>query len=275
MKELSSNRVMDGMEIISGLAFERSGAILETMTDMITWKNSTIHTNAVRYTGSILSSESKDIPLKLTLYGVLDKVINVLYSSNNELVKEALWVLSNINSSGPNYCEQFVKSSAMERCLNLARSHNIDLMSEALWALTNAITIGSDMVRRAAFLYEHADGNGEVVRVLVKGLKVKNEKLLENILEALMKLLLTDEIFNVQGMSSSVYQCLHDLNLPNQIDFLSQHPQQSVFELAQNIHELYMHYDNQFGDMEYTIDDQMRDVQEEVPSNNQIGTFKI
>ena len=57
MKELSNNKLIGGMEIISGLNLERSGLILEAMTDMITWKNSTIHSNAVRYAGSILSDE--------------------------------------------------------------------------------------------------------------------------------------------------------------------------------------------------------------------------
>ena len=77
--------------------------------------------------GGILNSDDERIFKKAMFNGVLDKVINIMYSPNHNLVKHSLWTLSNLTASGPSYCRDFVKSSAMQRSLNLARSQNIDI----------------------------------------------------------------------------------------------------------------------------------------------------
>jgi importin subunit alpha-1 len=124
------------------------------MCDLLSSKNENLHKEALRFMGGILNSDDPKIINKAVFNGVVDKVINILYSPSHNLVKEGLWTLSNFCASGPNYCSTFVKSSAMHRALNLAKSGNIDIQEEALWALGNAVTCGTDENARAAFLVE-------------------------------------------------------------------------------------------------------------------------
>ena len=60
---------------------------------------------------------------------------------------------------------------------------------------------------------------GEVVNVFVRnGLKVKNDKLILNSIEALDKLLKTDEDFNCVGQEHSVGKKMFDLNAHESLD---------------------------------------------------------
>lgn len=127
--------------------------------------------------GGILNSDDVRIINKAMFNGLLDKVINMMYSPNHNLIKESLWTCSNITACGTSYCRDFIKSSAMVRALALAKSHNIDLMEEALWCLSNAVTCGTDESTRDAFLVENNDDIGEIINVFMRGLKLKNYKL--------------------------------------------------------------------------------------------------
>jgi len=192
LAQLSSTSDGEALKWVSGINFAQDGVLIAVMCDLLSNKNEAIHKEALRYMGGILNSEEERIFTKSMFNGLLDKVINIMYSPNHNLVKESLWTLSNLTASGPNYCRDFVKSSAMHRALNLAKSHNIDIQEEALWVLCNAVTCGTDVNARDAFLVESNEEQGEIVNVMLKGLRVKNSKLVTNILQSLNMLLKTD-----------------------------------------------------------------------------------
>jgi hypothetical protein len=80
--------------------------------------------------------------------------------------------------------QAFLKTSAPQRVLTLGTSPNINLQMESIYVLTNAITCGSVNEVRDLFLIE----DGEVVNVLIKGLKVKDHKLVHEIVISLTRL---------------------------------------------------------------------------------------
>lgn len=99
--------------------------------------------------------------------------------------------------------------------------------------------------------------------MLLKGLKVKSEKLVKNILQSLFRLLETDEHFKVQGQESSVYVKMAEKRAMDYITCLTDHSNQEVFRLAESIYELFSYYDNQFGEDELIIVDQPNSSQQE------------
>ena len=58
---------------------------------------------------------------------VVEKITNVMYSANTEVIKNGLWTLSNIVASGVQSVQAFLKSSAPQRVLTLGLSPNINL----------------------------------------------------------------------------------------------------------------------------------------------------
>jgi hypothetical protein len=72
--------------------------------------------------------------------GILDRLTPLLYQSNSNIIKEALWCFSNVTAGPPNQVEQFVNSDAFERIFTLTDSRNIDLRKESLFVMINAIT---------------------------------------------------------------------------------------------------------------------------------------
>lgn len=73
---------------------------------------------------------------------------------------------------------------------------------------------------------------------------MKSEKLVENILQSLHRLLETDAYFKVEGQESSVYIKMVETGAMNFIQSLTDHPSQSVFRLAESVFELFSYYDN-------------------------------
>ena len=125
-----------------------------------------------------------------------------MYSANLEIVKEGLWTLSNIVASGIPSIKVFLSSSAPQRVLTLGLSPNINLQMEALWVLVNSISCGSQNEVRDLFLLE----DGEIVNVLLKGLKLNDHKLVKEIVQSLYKLAKSDEQFGVLNNQESVFE---------------------------------------------------------------------
>ena len=67
----------------------------------------------------------------------------LLYQSNSNIIKEALWCFSNITAGPPSQVEQLVMNDSFDRIFVLTDSRNVDLRKESLFVLINAIT-GSD-----------------------------------------------------------------------------------------------------------------------------------
>ena len=90
-----------------------------------------------------------------------------------------------------------------------------------------------------------------------------------NILEALYKLLKSDEYFRVQGHVTSVYYKMSQLNLPEYLERLNSHDNQQVFQLAQDILDQYNFFDTEFGENDIMIEDkQMAPFISEQQDNN-------
>lgn len=124
-----------------------------------------------------------------------DRLTNLLYAADSRTVKETLWALSNYCPNGDAFADQVVKGSVFYRIMMLTSSPNLDVREEAFFTLTNALTCCKLETLREAFLTNFNgpdDEHGQVLRVLLPGLKVKTSRLVANILEALLRLLNSD-----------------------------------------------------------------------------------
>jgi hypothetical protein len=74
--------------------------LVSNMSDLLAHKNLDIYKDALRYIGGIMSIEDEWSDKILIQNDVIEKITNVMYSAELEIVKEALWTLSNIVASG-------------------------------------------------------------------------------------------------------------------------------------------------------------------------------
>jgi len=103
---------------------------------------------ALRVMGNILSSSDPQVIERCLWANVLDKLTNLLYQTNTNVIKESLWGLSNITAGPVSHVERFVESDAFDRVASLSKNSNIDLRKESLYVLCNAITGADFKVRR-------------------------------------------------------------------------------------------------------------------------------
>lgn len=118
---------------------------------------------------------------------------------------------------------------------------------------------------------EPEDEHGQVVYTLLQGLKVKTARLVAIILEALQRLLNSDQDFGVQGHSLSVYQKMRDLEAPRYLEALTTHPNEQIYSSAVAIYELYLGYDQEFGDNDMEIADSNDHMEAQSSSNQYNG----
>lgn len=95
---------------------------------------------ALRCLGNILTSNDSRVVERCLWEGCLDKLTNMLYQSNSNIIKESCWALSNITAGPGAHVAKFIDSTAFDRIVVLTTSTNIDNRKEALWVLCNAIT---------------------------------------------------------------------------------------------------------------------------------------
>ena len=155
-------------------------------------KDITIYVPALRTIGNILTSNDHNVVDLCLWEGCLDRLTNILYTTNSNLIKETLWALSNISAGNQSQVEKFVESAAFERVLALAMSHNIDHRRESLFVLSNAIT-GCDPIYRKQILEK---GGDLMIAALVKGLYMQDLRILRAIMEAIDALLKLDIFYD-------------------------------------------------------------------------------
>jgi len=61
-------------------------------------KDITIYVPALRTIGNILTSNDHNVVDLCLWEGCLDRLTNILYTTNSNLIKETLWALSNISA---------------------------------------------------------------------------------------------------------------------------------------------------------------------------------
>jgi hypothetical protein len=71
------------------------------MCELLEHKNTEIYSLALRYLGCILSSDDPFILEEVMKGKIIDKITQILFSQNENVVKEGLWTLSNLTASGP------------------------------------------------------------------------------------------------------------------------------------------------------------------------------
>lgn len=111
---------------------------------------------ALRCVGNILTTSDPAIIERCLLLGVVDKLTSILYQSNSQLIKEALWGFSNITAGPGSHIEAFINNSAFDRVVMLTASKNIDIRKESLYVICNSIT-GSDVINRSK-IFEATNG---------------------------------------------------------------------------------------------------------------------
>jgi len=118
----------------------------------------------------------------------MDKLTNLLYQTNSNVIKESLWAVSNITAGPVSHVERFVESDAFDRVASLSKNSNIDIRKESLFVLCNAIT-GADFKVRTQ-IYEKT--SGEVIKTLIKGCRIMETRLTRSCLEAIEELFRLD-----------------------------------------------------------------------------------
>lgn len=99
-------------------------------------------------------------------------------------------MLSNIAASQSDHVKALVDKDIFIRLIQICLSKNIDNRKEALWVLTNSIT-GADTDTRVR-IFNSQNNIYDVVRSLVEGLMVQDNRLLMNVLEAVDAMLRLD-----------------------------------------------------------------------------------
>jgi len=146
----------------------------------------------MRAIGNVLTASDPMIVERCLWLGVLDKLTNLLYQSNSNIIKECLWSFSNITAGPSSHIEKFIESDSMDRVLFLTESRNIDIRKEAMYVICHAIT-GADVIIRAK-IYEKT--NGTIFGVMIKASYINEVRLLFHVIEAIEELLKLDDWYN-------------------------------------------------------------------------------
>jgi hypothetical protein len=205
----------------------KQALLIPFIIDLISHENIVISQEAVQFLGGIFLDDNliEDV---LKHDDALDNLTNILYKQENVRVKHALWAFSNLSCSKTSFCDVFVKSNAFRRIVQLASSHDLDLQAESVWTLANAVTCGSSRNARDMFLSEE----GAIISILLNGLKLKEQRLILNVLEALSTLLHTDIEFDFIGHDLAVTSHMNHLEAEQHLHGLQGHPNSEIYEFS-------------------------------------------
>jgi importin subunit alpha-1 len=207
-----------------------SGEILPKIIMCVGEKDFSIFVPALRALGNILTTNDHDITERALFEGALDKLTTVLYSPNANLIKEVCWALSNICAGPVQHIHKLIDSTAFDRVFFLSKSYNIDHRKEALWVICNSITGGDLMIKEKVLTYN----NGEVIDILINGMKLHEARLIRNILEALEELLKLDKI-NGWVEQASVANTFNNKGGLDSLEELQRHPNMEIYHQSSAI----------------------------------------
>ena len=152
---------------------------------------------ALQFIGQLLSVSS-NLADKLAFNDILSKVVGLTFSARNEVCKTATFVMDNYVLSGLVHARAFAKNYAAERVVKLADDQRIDIKAEALYTLCHCITQAEEMgdstfaklpdemtVAQRILGHEY----GVVIKSMIQGLRVDDQRLHVEIFEALLILI--------------------------------------------------------------------------------------
>jgi len=87
----------------------------------------TLFVPALRAIGNIMTSDDPRVVERCIWNGAIDQLTPLLFQSNSNIVKEAIWALSNIAAGSSNQVSALVDSAAYDRIIVLTDNTNIDL----------------------------------------------------------------------------------------------------------------------------------------------------
>ena len=105
----------DGEDIHIGMV--SAGEVLPKVIECLGMKEYNIFVPSLRTLGNILTTNDPDIIDRALFEGALDKLTDILYANNTNLIKECLWAFSNITAGPPRHIGLFVESKACERVM--------------------------------------------------------------------------------------------------------------------------------------------------------------
>ena len=208
-----------------------SGEILPKVIQCVGEKDFSIFVPALRALGNILTTNDHEIVERALFEGALDKLTTVLYSPNANLIKEVCWALSNICAGPSHHIAQLIESTAFDRVFFLSKSYNIDHRKEALWVICNSITGGDSIIKEKVLVYN----NGEVIDILITGMKLYEARLIRNILEALEELFKLDKINGWVNKPTSVANTFNSKGGLDSLEELQKHPNMEIYRQASDI----------------------------------------
>lgn len=173
--------------------------VLMRIIDKLGASDLSLFVPAVRCVGNILTASDPSIVERCLFCGVLDKLTNILYQSNSNIIKECLWGFSNITAGPSTHVAKFVESDAFDRILFLCESTNIDIRKESLFVMANAVTQGDMFVRSK--IYEKSCG--KILLALIQATYINDARLRNNSLDAI------DDILKLTAFYQDNYQAHH------------------------------------------------------------------
>jgi hypothetical protein len=81
------------------IAAAKHTGLFGIMCDLLCHKNQEVFKEALVYVGGIMSAEDEWTNKMMIQNDVIEKITNVMYSANSEVIKNGLWTLSNIVAS--------------------------------------------------------------------------------------------------------------------------------------------------------------------------------
>lgn len=119
LSEISGNEVINILNSKPGL--------INTMCELLEHPNIEIYKKALRFLGSSLSVDNEAILSQVMDSNLIDKLMQVLFSQCDDVVKEALWTLSNLTANGPSQTMAFARSSTANRVIHLSTGPTLNL----------------------------------------------------------------------------------------------------------------------------------------------------
>lgn len=190
-----------------------------------------LFTPALRCIGNFMTTNDCSIIERCLWLGILDKLFQLLFTSSTQMIKEALWVISNITAGPANHVDSVVKSDLFERICVLTESKNLEIRKEALFVLCNGIT-GADVVV-VGEIYQKTQGR--LIKILIDATNVIEKKLTMTLLDSIEAVLKLDEWLGTRGTDKSICLLFEHMNGIEALEELQKHPDIKIYQRAAEI----------------------------------------
>uniref|UniRef100_A0A914PK59 Importin subunit alpha n=1 Tax=Panagrolaimus davidi TaxID=227884 RepID=A0A914PK59_9BILA len=164
-------------------------AIVIRVSELLTHPESKIHTPALRIIGNIACGSDEQTQ-KILDYGILTKLKELLsFSSNENVIKEIFWVLSNILAGPIEQVNAVFDAGLFPIILEYSSDENIKLKNELIWCIKNAAKYPESL--KAMMKMGVIQNLSEMVMDIYGSEDDEEEKVLINVLTALQKFAIT------------------------------------------------------------------------------------